>query len=177
MPASTGGLPAAAVATSAQASLVEVSPSTVMRLKLASTASPTIERNARGSTAASVAMNASIVAMSGRIIPEPLAIPVTVTVRPPRSRVRDAPLGTVSVVAMAAAASSQPSPLSRPAAAGTARSKRSTGSGSPMTPVENGSTLSAGAPVAPATSAQHRRASSIPRAPVPAFAFPALTSR
>ena len=68
----------------------------------------------RGSTAASVAMKASIVAMSGRIIPEPLAIPVTTAPRSPRSTDRDAPLGTMSVVddggtpRRASRASSQP---------------------------------------------------------------------
>ena len=49
-----------------------------------------------------------MVAMSGRIIPEPLTIPVTVSVCPATSKCRDMHLGTVSVVMMARAAAAQP---------------------------------------------------------------------
>jgi hypothetical protein len=60
-----------------------------------------------GAMAASVATNPSIVAMLGRIMPAPFAMPVTVTTWPPTSTRRDAAFGCVSVVMMASAASSQ----------------------------------------------------------------------
>src|SRR5574340_1733187 len=48
-----------------------------------------------------------MVAMLGWIMPEPLAMPVTVTVLPPTCAGRLAPLATMSVVMMACAASDQ----------------------------------------------------------------------
>ena len=63
-------------------------------------------RSAAGS-AASVNRNASMVAMSGWIMPEPLAMPATVTsVAPMRARAQ-APLAKVSVVQIASAAARQ----------------------------------------------------------------------
>ena len=61
----------------------------------------------REGTAASVKMNASMVAMSGAIIPEPLAMPLIVTTVLPSLAFAVAPLAKVSVVMMAAAASAQ----------------------------------------------------------------------
>ena len=85
---------------------------------------------------ASVKTNPSIVAMSGAIMPEPLAKPEMVTVALPIFTVRDAPLAKVSVVMMASAAWRQPRarkprliPASLPA-------MKSGGTSSPMTPVE-----------------------------------------
>ena len=118
-----------------------------------------------------------MVAMSGRIIPAPFAIPVTVNSRPATVRRTERPLGTVSVVMMARAARGQPSSVSAVSAAGSAATMRSTGSGAPITPVEKGSTASAHTPPASARAAQVRSASSSPRGPVPAFALPELTSR
>ena len=51
-----------------------------------------------------MATNASRVAISGAIMPAPLAIPVTVTGVPPIDTVTALVLGTVSVVMMARAA-------------------------------------------------------------------------
>ena len=80
-PRSTG-CPAAPLANSSSVSLVDVSPSTVRRLKVASAVRRSTPRRKAGLAAASVTRNESIVAMWGSIIPEPLAIPASVTSRP-----------------------------------------------------------------------------------------------
>ena len=90
--------------------------------------------------AASVATKPSIVAMLGRIMPAPLAMPVTVTVWPPIWTRRDAALGKVSVVMMPNAASPQPLGDKAASAAGRPASMRSTGNVSMITPVEKGRT-------------------------------------
>ena len=58
-----------------QVSLVEVSPSTVTQLKVLSVTRDSAACSSGASTGASVVMNASSVAMSGWIIPAPLAVP------------------------------------------------------------------------------------------------------
>ncbi len=89
-------------------SLVEVSPSTVMQLKERAAACATAVRAAGNDIRASQATKPSIVAMLGRIMPAPLAMPVTVTVAAADCGTRrDAALGSVSVVMMACAAASQ----------------------------------------------------------------------
>src|SRR5574340_141422 len=115
-----------------------------------------------------------MVAMLGWIMPEPLAIPVTVTVLPPTCARRLAPLATMSVVMIACAASLQWAGARSAWAAGSAGRILSTGSGSRITPVENGSTCSAPMPMIPATASQVRRARSRPSSPVPALALPVL---
>ncbi len=122
-----------------------------------------------------MATNDSIVAMSGWIIPEPLAMPVTVTGTPSTATRRDAPLGTVSVVMIADTAANQWSGASAAFACGSAATIFATGSGSMITPVENGRTASGAQPSAAATAAQVASASAMPGAPVPALALPALT--
>ncbi len=89
---------------------------------------------------------------------------------------RDAPLGTVSVVMIARAARVPAVRAQRGARNAAARATiRSTGSGSMMTPVENGSTASAAQPSSSRDGgASSARASSRPRSPVPALALPAL---
>ena len=72
-------MPAAPVANASTVSLVEVSLSTVVALKLRSTARFSIGRRMAAGTAASVKMKASMVAMSGAIMPEPLAMALMVT--------------------------------------------------------------------------------------------------
>ena len=101
-----GALPAAPLASIKNVSLVELSPSTVTWLKLRSATALTIEAIRPASTAASVVMYASIVAMFGWIMPEPLHIPPTLTRTPPRSTSSSASLGCESVVMIACAASS-----------------------------------------------------------------------
>ncbi|MOA28133.1 hypothetical protein D3C78_1490580 [compost metagenome] len=115
--------------------------------------------------------------MFGRIMPAPLLIPVTVTVTPSCWNWRLAPLGRVSVVMMPVAASAQLFSDRLSKAACRAPSIFSTGSGSPITPVENGNTDSAGTPASSASLAQVRSAAASPGAPVPALALPVLVSR
>jgi hypothetical protein len=87
-------------------------------------------------TSASVAMKPSMVAMSGRIMPAPLAMPVTRASPFPSLTFLEDALATVSVVMIASAAVAQPQSFK----AGSAATMRAAGSGSMMTPVENGST-------------------------------------
>ncbi len=114
--------------------------------------------------------------MSGRIMPAPLAMPVTLTVRPPIASWREAALGSVSVVMMASAASAQWVGCRSASAAGSAASMRSLGRVSMITPVENGSTCWAVMPSRAASAAQTLRARARPSAPVPALALPVLTT-
>jgi hypothetical protein len=96
-----GGMAALPVAAITKLSLVDVSPSTVAQLKDAAAISRVAWASSRGVIGASVAMNDSIVAMSGWIIPEPFAMPVMVTGTPSIAIRREAPFGTVSVVMIA----------------------------------------------------------------------------
>lgn len=88
-------------------SFVEVSPSTVTQLNDTSATSLTNCCIRDAAIAASVATKPSMVAMLGWIMPEPLAMPVTVTALPPIDIWREAPLATMSVVMIACAASLQ----------------------------------------------------------------------
>ena len=171
-----GGSGALPVAATTKLSLVDVSPSTVAQLNETSAMSRASAASSGAARGASVAMNDSIVAMFGWIIPAPLAMPVTVTGTPSTTTRRDAPLGTVSVVMIAEAAANQWSARAVACAAGSAATRRSTGSGSMITPVENGSTSCIVQPTRLATAAQVVSASARPRAPVPALALPALTT-
>ena len=169
-----GVLPARCVAINTKESLVEVSPSIVMRLKERSAASSTSPCISCGAMAASVAMKPSIVAMFGRIMPAPLLMPETLTVLPPIMSWRDAALGTVSVVMMASAASAQCAAFRSARAAGRPASMRSFGRLSMMTPVENGSTCSGAISRCCASATQVEKARTSPSSPVPALALPVL---
>ncbi len=76
--------------------------------------------------------------MFGLIMPAPLLMPVSVTVCPSICTCRDAAFGSVSVVMMVCAASYQCAAFWFASAAGKPALRRSTGSGSRITPVENG---------------------------------------
>ena len=171
----SGSIGAFPVATTTKLSFVDVSPSTVAPLNDTSATSRAIVASSARSTGASVATNASIVAMFGWIMPAPFAMPVTVIGAPSIVTRRDAPFGTVSVVMIVRAAAPHPASASANRHAGRAATMRSTGSGSMMTPVENGSTSCAAQATVPATAAQTVCASASPAAPVPALALPALT--
>src|SRR6266404_3757363 len=102
-----GGAPRAAAAPVAKASSVsdvEVSPSIVTALKLSRTPFASSACKAGAAMGASVNTNDSMVAISGAIIPAPLAMPQIVTEAAPSLAVAVAPLGNVSVVMMALAA-------------------------------------------------------------------------
>src|SRR5258707_1311766 len=168
--------PPAPVAIKTKESFVEVSPSTLMRLNECAAASATRCCSVPWATSASVATNPSIVGMSGRIMPAPLAIPVTVAAPPPRCTRRDRAFGTVSVVMIASAARAQLSSRRSAMQAGRPVTMRSTGSGSMITPVENGSTWRRSQRASRAASSQLARALATPIFPVPALALPVLTS-
>jgi len=155
---------------------VLLSPSTVTMLKLRSAAYLTNSFIYPGSTAASVVTKHSIVAMFGCNIPDPLAIPPTVTVLPSNSKLTAHSLISVSVVMMASAASRPPFSLRASTALPMPGKTRSIGIGWPITPVEHTSTLSSGIPNRRAVSAVMDLASSIPRGPLQALAFPLFTT-
>src|SRR5467141_1695117 len=114
--------------------------------------------------------------MSGRIMPEPFAIPVTVAMRPGSCVRRDRAFGTESVVMIASAARAQLSSRRSAMHAGRPATMRSTGSGAMITPVENGRTWRESQPASRATASQLALAPVIPVFPVPALALPVLTS-
>src|SRR5206468_5527954 len=167
--------PPAPVAIRTKESLVDVSPSTLMRLNERAAASARSWRSAPRATGASVATNASNVAMSGRIMPEPFAIPVTVTAPPPSCARCDRAFGTVSVVMIASAARAQLSSRRSATHVGRPATMRSTGRSSMITPVENGKTRRDSQPTSLAAAAQLALAPAIPASPVPALALPVLT--
>src|SRR6185369_5150175 len=164
------------VARHTNASFVEVSPSTVIALNDRPAAFLVRRDKTFLETFASVATNASIVAMSGRIIPEPFAIPLTTASPVDSFTFRDAAFATVSVVMIASAADNQFAGLISATAWGTAAAIRSAGSASMITPVENGSTCSGLHFSSFATASQTFAARLRPSTPVPAFAFPVLTT-
>ena len=169
--AGAGPLP---VAARIRESLVEVSPSTLMQLNDRSATRSSSSWRFVLERRASVAMKPSIVAMSGRIMPAPLAMPVT-RISPFESLTfLEKAFGTVSVVMIASAADSQS--LLASSALGSAAMMRSAGSGSMMTPVENGSTSSTSQPRWPASASQTCSARFTPSSPVPALALPVLTT-
>src|SRR5699024_6536592 len=169
--------PEAPVATNTQASLVEVSPSTVMRLK-ETLVSCCIHCSSRGcGISASVAINASMVAIFGSIMPAPFDIPVMVIVRPLTCTCSQASLGWVSVVIIPSAACCQPSTLSLGTAAGIPLAKGANSNTSEITPVEKGNTSCTAQPVVSATNLQVATARCKPSAPVPALAMPVLTNK
>ena len=92
-------------------SLVEVSPSTVIELKLFFVASISKLFKRAPSTFASVNMNDSMVPMFGSIIPDPFAIPrIFISLLSIKKFFNDN-FGNVSVVMIASAASSHDDPL------------------------------------------------------------------
>ena len=90
---STGATFALPVAKRRSVSEVEVSLSTVIALKLPATPFDSIDWRIGAGIGASVATKESIVAMSGAIMPAPLAMPLMVTVPSPKGTVRVASLG------------------------------------------------------------------------------------
>ncbi len=164
------------MAISMKESLVEVSPSTVMQLNDWSAAAFTKCSNTGCATLASVATKPSMVAILGRIMPEPLLMPVSVMVWPLMTTVREAAFGCVSVVMIASAALYQLSLRRLASACGRPALMRSTGSGSKITPVENGRICCGAQSSSCASAAQVALAAARPAAPVPALALPVLTT-
>ena len=115
--------------------------------------------------------------MFGRIMPAPLLMPDIVTVWPSICTWRDAAFGSVSVVMMVCAASYQCAAFWFASAAGKPAFSRSTGSGSRITPVENGR-ICRGVEVEERARvpSQVSRVCAMPGSPVPAFALPVFTT-
>ena len=95
-------------------------------------------------------------------MPLPLMIAVRVIVRPSTTACAIAPLANVSVVPMVLAASSHPQGSATSAASIPARAL-SLGSGTPITPVDETNTCSAGQPICVATCAMIASTASRPR--------------
>ena len=146
-----------------------------MALKERSPAEAQAFCKAAGVIAASVTIKASMVAISGAIMPEPLAMPEMVTVLPAISQVALAPLAKVSVVRMALAASSQ---LAVPdvVRASNCEMRHDVSSGSPITPVEEVAICVSGTCNFVARAAVSVDTASSPTWPVKAFALPAFTN-
>ena len=114
--------------------------------------------------------------MSGAIMPEPLAKPLSRTLVPSIVAVAVAPLGKVSVVMIARAAGSHASAASDGAMLGKASTIRSAGGGSPMTPVEEMNTSFGSHRNSLAAAAAVISTASLPARPVKTLALPELTT-
>jgi hypothetical protein len=156
----------------ATVSLVDWSPSTVIRLNERSTARRSTACSASLATIASVAMKQNIVARCGSSIPTPLAIPPIVTGRPATSTRSAASLGVVSVVMIASAACRPPCGDSPRTTLGSPARILSIGSGCPMTPVAAISTCRGDTRRSSPTMRVISRASLTPCSPVHTFEQP-----
>ena len=127
---------AAPVAKASRVSDVEVSLSMVTALKVSSTPLLSSDCSTADDSGASVNTKDSMVAMSGAIMPAPLAMPLMVTLALPSFTVAVATFGKVSVVMIALAASIQSSGAAVSASVASTPSNLVASSGSPITPVE-----------------------------------------
>ena len=141
---------------------MEVSPSTVTRLKEPSANSSASCCITAWLMQASVAMKPSMVAMLGRIMPAPLLMPLMLTSAPPIISCAPKALAMVSVVMMPSAARTQWLGLASARAAGKPATMRSRGSGSMMTPVEKGKICAGVSPSKSASAWQVLRARTRP---------------
>src|SRR5271167_2208292 len=172
------GASAAPLARTSTVSLVEVSPSIEMALKVRSVTSCSVFCKRLGAMAASVATNASMVAMFGWIMPAPLAQPTRCTRLPAILKEALAVLGRVSVVQMASESSANERAEGRwwRVTIGRARRILSRGSGTPITPVEQTKNSCGSQFRRLAASFTVRSAAAWPAAPVVQLALPALTT-
>src|SRR4051812_31248461 len=155
-------------------SFVEHSPSTEMALNVASVTVISARCSTAGVTCASVVTTASIVAINGSIIPEPLAMPPTRKRPDAVVTSTDVSFGNGSVVMIARAAADPPSAESAPAAASIPATTRSGSRRTPITPVE-ATRISAGSQWSRVASDEAIVCAVVsPSAPVQAFAQPLL---
>ena len=117
-----------------------------------------------------------MVAMSGAIMPDPLAMPAMVTLVPLIWASLTAPLGKVSVVMMALAASSHLPGARSPARASRLSVMDLKLSGSPITPVDAANTRDGRQARRSATASTTCSTASSPSRPVKALALPELTT-
>ena len=120
--------------------------------------------------------NDSMVAMSGAIMPAPLAMPLMVTAALPMLVLAVATLGNVSVVMIALAASSQKSGRAASTSPSITPSNALALSGSPITPVEARKTSAGLQPMARAAISAVNLQACRPVLPVKALALPELTT-
>ena len=168
---------AAPVAKASSVSDVDVSPSMVTALKVSVTPSRRRACSADAEIGASVKTKDSMVAISGAIMPAPLAIPLMTTLALPSFASAVATFGKVSVVMIALAAS-----MKRPCSASSASvlstpSNFVASSGSPMTPVEARKMSLTEQPTASAAILAVKAVDDRPDLPVNALALPELTTR
>ena len=169
------GIPLAPFASTITVSLVLMSPSMVIRLKLSSTASSTARWRQSRERFASVVMKQSIVAMLGEIMPAPFTQPPIRTRCSPISKEIATSFSCVSLV-MIALAKSLPLFNARPSTScGMCGVIRAIGIGRPITPVEQTPTSVRFRPRPFATSSHMEVASCMPRKPVQALALPEFT--
>src|SRR6516164_72478 len=174
-----GGAPrsaAAPVAKASSVSEVDVSPSIVTALNVSATAAFNSPCKAGALSGASVNTNDSIVAMSGAIMPAPLAMPLMTTVAEPSLAVAVATFGNVSVVMIALAALIQMSGRALCTRSPITFSNLLAGRGSPMTPVEASRISLVLHSAAPAASLAVNAVAARPVRPVKALALPELTT-
>src|SRR4051812_10037708 len=164
------------VANASSVSEVEVSPSIVTALKVVSTPLFKSACNTGAAIGASVKMNDNMVAISGAIMPAPLAMPLIVTVALPSLAVAVATFGKVSVVMIALAASSQAFGWAAATRPSMTPSKAWALSGSPITPVEARNTSGGLQPMARAAISAVNLQAARPVLPVKALALPELTT-
>src|SRR5882757_8695964 len=167
---------AAPVAKASRVSEVEVSLSMVRALKVSSTPLLSSDCSTADDNGASVNTNDSMVAMSGAIMPAPLAMPLMVTLALPSLTVAVATFGKVSVVMIARAALIQSAGAALSASVPSTPSNLVASSGSPITPVEARYTSLALQPTALAASAAVSVVAWRPVLPVKALALPEFTT-
>src|ERR1700729_719699 len=167
---------AAPVANASNVSDVEVSPSMVTALKVSSTPFFSSDCSAPAAIGTSVNTNASMVAISGAIMPAPLAMPLIVTLALPSFTVAVATLGKVSVVMIALAAFIHPSGAACSASVPSTPSNLVASSGSPITPVEARNTSAVPQPSALAAILAVSAVDCRPVLPVKALALPEFTT-
>ena len=148
----------------------------VTALNVSSTPAFSSDCSAVRAIGASVNTNASMVAISGAIIPAPLAMPLMVTFALPSFTVAVATFGKVSVVMIALAAAIQPSGAAFCASVPSTPLNLLASSGSPITPVEARKISSALQPTAFAAIDAVSVVAWRPVLPVKALALPEFTT-
>ena len=155
---------------------VDVSLSMVSALNVSSTPLLSSDCSTADDSGASVNTNDSMVAMSGAIMPAPLAMPLMVTLALPSLTVAVATFGKVSVVMIARAALIQSAGAALSASVPSTPSNLVASSGSPITPVEARNTSSGLHPTALAAIDAVNAVACRPVLPVKALALPEFTT-
>ena len=149
----------------------------VTALKVSSTPLLSSDCSTPDDSGASVNTNDSMVAMSGAIMPAPLAMPLIVTLALPSLTVAVATFGKVSVVMIALAALIQSPGTAVSASVASTPSNLVASSGSPITPVEARNTsFGAAADGLGGDLCRQRWSTCLPVLPVKALALPELTT-